>query len=172
MPKVSNEKKNLSRIAGEFLVASRLAQNGYMVALQWGTAIGYDILAFDQYGATAFIEVKTTASHPGAWVLQARFRNEERDEAAANGRRFVACVDLATPGPHPIIYLFPVSIVRRGLHYFYGGHFPNSRSFMLALNRRPRGRSREPSCLTVGEQMDAQVYIDRYDRLGLGRIIA
>jgi hypothetical protein len=46
MARVSNERKNLNRLAGEFLVASRLAQRGYMVSLQWGTAISYDILAF------------------------------------------------------------------------------------------------------------------------------
>ena len=50
MTKVSNERKNLSRLAGEFLVASRLTQRGYMVALQWGTTIGYDILVFDKAG--------------------------------------------------------------------------------------------------------------------------
>jgi len=42
MVKVSNEKKNLNRLAGEFLVASRLAQRGYMVTLQWGNTISYD----------------------------------------------------------------------------------------------------------------------------------
>src|SRR5690242_2618393 len=35
-PRVTNEKKNLNRLAGEFLVASRLTQRGYMVTLQWG----------------------------------------------------------------------------------------------------------------------------------------
>jgi hypothetical protein len=49
--KVSNEKKNLSRLAGEFLVASRLTQRGYMVTLQWGQTIGYDILVFDKKGS-------------------------------------------------------------------------------------------------------------------------
>jgi hypothetical protein len=46
--RVSNEKKNLNRLAGEFLVASRLAHRGYMVTLQWGNTISYDILAFDK----------------------------------------------------------------------------------------------------------------------------
>lgn len=45
--RVSNEKKNLHRLAGEFLVASRLTQRGYMVTLQWGNTISYDILCFD-----------------------------------------------------------------------------------------------------------------------------
>jgi hypothetical protein len=52
--RVSNEKKNLNRLAGEFLVASRLAQRGYMVSLQWGNTISYDILAFDKLGKVRF----------------------------------------------------------------------------------------------------------------------
>jgi hypothetical protein len=51
--KVSNEKKNLSRLAGEFLVASRFTQRGYMVALQWGQTIGCDILVFDKKSSVA-----------------------------------------------------------------------------------------------------------------------
>jgi hypothetical protein len=62
--RVSNEKKNLNRLAGEFLVASRSAQRGYMVSLQWGNTISYDILAFDKLGKVAFIEVKSTAAYP------------------------------------------------------------------------------------------------------------
>src|SRR5258706_5415837 len=93
MVKVSNEKKNLTRIAGEFLVASRLAQRGYMVALQWGTTISYDILVFDKNGGTAFIEVKTTASRRGAWALQKKFA-QERTDLIPDKKRFVACVDM------------------------------------------------------------------------------
>jgi len=50
MAKVSNERNNLRRLAGEFLVASRLSQRGYMTALQWGNVISYDILVFDKLG--------------------------------------------------------------------------------------------------------------------------
>jgi hypothetical protein len=71
--RVSNEKKNLNRLAGEFLVASRLAQRGFMVSLQWGNTISYDILAFDKSGKVAFIEVKSTASYPRRWVLQSKY---------------------------------------------------------------------------------------------------
>ena len=67
--RVSNERKNLNRLTGEFLVASRLAQRGHLVSLQWGQAISYDILAFDKQGHVAFIEVKTTASYARRWVL-------------------------------------------------------------------------------------------------------
>lgn len=79
MAKVSNEKKNLNRLAGEFLVASRLAQRGYMVTLQWGNTISYDILAFDKQGMVAFIEVKSTASYPRRWVLQSKYANPRID---------------------------------------------------------------------------------------------
>jgi len=72
--RVSNEKKNLTRLAGEFLIASRLTQRGYMVTLQWGNTISYDILAFDKHGKVAFIEVKSTASNPRRWVLQSNTR--------------------------------------------------------------------------------------------------
>lgn len=58
MTRVSNEKKNLNRLVDEFLVASRLTQRGYMVTLQWGTTIGYDILMFDKAGHAAFLEAK------------------------------------------------------------------------------------------------------------------
>jgi hypothetical protein len=48
--KVSYEKKNLNRLAGEFLVASRLTQRSYMITLQWGNTTSYDILVFDKKG--------------------------------------------------------------------------------------------------------------------------
>jgi len=86
--KVSNEKKNLSRLAGEFLVASRLTQRGYMVTLQWGTTIGYDILVFDKAGHVAFLEVKSSASNHHRWLLQAKYAHPERDTIPLD-RRFV-----------------------------------------------------------------------------------
>src|SRR5947199_3484590 len=92
--KVSNERKNLHRLAGEFLVASRLTQRGFMVTLQWGTTISYDILAFDKQGKVAFIEVKSTASYPRRWVLQRKYA-QPRDDAIPASRRFVCCVDLS-----------------------------------------------------------------------------
>ena len=80
--RVSNEKKNLNRLAGEFLVASRLTQRGYMVTLQWGTTISYDILAFDKQGKVAFIEVKSTAAYPRRWILQSKYANPRTDAIA------------------------------------------------------------------------------------------
>lgn len=78
--KVSNEKKNLSRLAGEFLVASKLTQFGYMVALQWGTTIGYDILVFDKAHNVAYVEVKSTASHPRRWLVRQALRRHHSSE--------------------------------------------------------------------------------------------
>jgi hypothetical protein len=69
----------LNRLAGEFLVASRLTQRGYMVTLQWAATISYDILAFDKYGNVAFIEVKSTASYPRRSVLQSKHANPQSD---------------------------------------------------------------------------------------------
>jgi Holliday junction resolvase-like predicted endonuclease len=112
--KVSNEKKNLSRLAGEFLVASRLTQRGYMVALQWGTTIGYDILVFDKTRNVAYVEVKATAAHPRKWLLQKKYAT------ATASDRFICCVDLTPEDRKPDIYVFPAKVVADGLHYFYG----------------------------------------------------
>src|SRR5260370_14514455 len=70
--------------AGEFLVASRLTQRGYMVALQWGTTIGYDILVFDKKDDVAYLEVKATASHPQKWLLQKKYATPNEDAIAAD----------------------------------------------------------------------------------------
>lgn len=115
MPRVSNEKKNLNRLTGEFLVASRFAQRGYMVSLQWGTTIGYDILLFDKAGEVAFLEVKTTASYTRDWILQTKFANQ-RSESIPEQRRFVACVDMTDSQKEPAVYIFPVAVVAKGLH--------------------------------------------------------
>ncbi|HEV7373574.1 MAG TPA: DUF3883 domain-containing protein [Pyrinomonadaceae bacterium] len=103
--KVSNERKNLHRLAGEFLVASRLTQRGYMVTLQWGTAIGYDILVFDKRGHVAFLEVKSSASNSRRWVLQKKYASPRKD-AIPLDRRFVCCVDLAIIGREPNVLSF------------------------------------------------------------------
>src|SRR5882757_8837201 len=96
--RVSNERKNLHRLAGEFLVASRLTQRGYMITLQWGNTISYDILAFDKQGAVAFIEVKSTASYPRRWMLQSKYANPKVD-AIPLEKRFVCCVDISRREP-------------------------------------------------------------------------
>src|SRR5712692_7379561 len=105
--KVSNERKNLHRLAGEFLVASRLTQHGYMVALQWGTTIGYDILVFDKAHHVAYVEVKATASYPRKWFLQNKY-------ATPRAGHFVCCVDLTPRDREPDIYVFPSAVVAEG----------------------------------------------------------
>src|SRR5712692_10673673 len=99
--KVSNERKNLHRLAGEFLVASRLTQRGYMVSLQWGSTIGYDILVFDKAGRNAFLEVKATASNPGRWPLQKKYAHPEHGAISVE-RHFVCCVDLTVARDRPL----------------------------------------------------------------------
>jgi Holliday junction resolvase-like predicted endonuclease len=164
--KVSNERKNLHRLAGEFLVASRLTQRGYMVSLQWGTTIGYDILAFDKAGHVAFIEVKATASNTRRWVLQKKYAHPREDRIPAS-QRFVCCVDLAVKGREPDIYVFPAATVAGALHYYFSSKFPKSSSYHLSLDFKPQHRTKEPGVQTVGQFIDADQFRERYELLGV-----
>jgi len=167
--KVTNEKKNLNRLAGEFLVASRLTQRGYMVTLQWGTTIGYDILVFDKAGRVAFLEIKSTASYPQRWILQAKYAHPESDSIPV-ARRFVCCVDLTVSRTAPSIYVFPAQVVAKGLHYFYANGFSNSPSYTLDLDAKPRGHTNEPGIATVGQFIEAPKYVERFDLLGISSV--
>lgn len=170
MPRVSNEKKNLNRLAGEFLVASRFAQRGYMVSLQWGTTIGYDILLFDKAGEVAFLEVKTTASYTRDWILQTKFANQ-RSDSIPESRRFVACVDMTDSQKEPAVYIFPVAVVAKGLQYYFNGKLPNSPSLNLPLDIKPQGRGRDPESKTVGDYISAIDYLENFDIVKLERIL-
>jgi hypothetical protein len=154
--RVSNEKKNLNRLAGEFLVASRLTQRGYMVTLQWGTAIGYDTLAFDKQGKVAFIEVKSTASYPRRWVLQSKYANPRAD-AIPQERRFVCCVDISSGEQEPSVHVFPASVVASGLHYYFNSKFP---------------QSAKQDVKTVGQFIHEEEYLENYNSLGLIAVTA
>lgn len=163
--RVSNERKNLNRLTGEFLVASRLAQRGYMVSLQWGNAISYDILAFDKQGHVAFIEVKSTASYARRWVLQSKYANPKEDSIPLD-RRFVCCVDMTRRDTEPSIHVFPASKVASGLHYYFSSKFPNSDSYHLSLDFKPQGQTKQ-DVKTVGDFIDAELYLENFDSLGL-----
>lgn len=170
MTRVSNEKKNLNRLAGEFLVASRLTQRGFMVTLQWGTTIGYDILVFDKAGKVAFLEVKSSAQNSRRWILQSKYAFPEKDRIPLD-RRFVCCVDLATGSPEPTVYVFPAAVVAKGLHYFFSSKFPSSPSYHLSLDFRPQGQTKELGVRTVGEFIDCDSFVDKYD-LGVAPVVA
>ena len=90
--KVSNERKNLHRLAGEFLVASRLTQRGYMVTLQWGTSIGYDIVVFDKQGHVAFLEVKSSATYSRRWILQEKYSRPKKIKFRSTSASFAALI--------------------------------------------------------------------------------
>lgn len=167
--RVSNERKNLNRLTGEFLVASRLAQRGYMVSLQWGNAISYDILAFDKAGQVAFIEVKSTASYSRRWVLQSKYAHP-REDAIPLERRFVCCVDMCSKGAEPSIHVFPASVVAKGLHYYFNSKFPNSSSYHLSLDFKPQGKSKSEA-KTVGDFIDAPCYVENFSGLGLSAVL-
>ena len=164
MDRVSNEKKNLNRLAGELLVASRLAQRGYMIALQWGNTISYDILAFDKHGNVAYIEVKTTASYPRRWVLQSKYASPEQDPIPL-GKRFICCVDISSKDTEPCVHVFPAVVVAKGLHYYFNSKFPNSASYHLSLDFKPQGRSKQ-DVQTVG-YIESTKYLENFDLLGL-----
>jgi hypothetical protein len=171
--KVSNEKKNLNRISGEMLVASRLTQRGYMIALQWGSTIGYDILAFDKDGGVAYLEVKSSASYSRRWMLQKKYAHPENENIPID-RRFVCCVDLASREKEPDVYVFPMKSVAEGLHYYFHSKFPNGSSYHLSLDFKPQGsRSAEgdyQKVLTVGQKIDSEKYLENYDSLKLKKI--
>lgn len=163
--KVSNDRKNLHRLAGEFLVASRLAQRGYMVALQWGTTISYDILVFDKKGSVAYLEVKSSAANSRRWMLQKKYANP-RDDLIPIKQRFVCCVDLAVPkGDEPHIYVFPAAVVAEGLHYYFSNKFPNSPTYHLSLDFKPQGKTKLSAIETVGEYIDADSFLENYEAL-------
>ena len=153
--KVTNEKKNLNRLAGEFLVASRLTQRGYMISLQWGATIGYDILVFDKTGKVAFIEVKTTASNPSRWILQKKYAHPEHDRIPLS-QRFVCCVDLSLKNLEPNVYVFPAKTVAEGFRYFYAKGFSKSDSYMFPLNKKPQGKTNDPNALTTMSNKGSQ----------------
>jgi Holliday junction resolvase-like predicted endonuclease len=165
MPHVSNEKKNLNRLAGEFLVASRLTQRGYMVTLQWGNTISYDILAFDKKGHVAFIEVKSTASYPRRWVLQSKYANPEQDTIPLE-KRFICCVDVSRKKTEPTVHVFPAAVVAAGLHYYFNSKFPNSSSYHLSLGFKPQGKTKQ-QVKTVGEYIEENKYLESFHLLGL-----
>jgi len=98
-------------------------------------------------------------------VLQSKYANP-REDAIPLERRFVCCVDMYLKDAEPSIYVFPASVVAKGLHYYFNSNFPNSPSYHLSLDFRPQGKSKE-NAKTVGEFIDAQRYIENFGELGL-----
>ncbi len=164
--KVSNERKNLHRLAGEFLVASRLTQRGYMIAMQWGNTVGYDVLAFDKKGNVAFIEVKSSASYHRRWMFQSKYARPQTDSIPL-AKRFICCVDLSLVGREPAIYVLPAKLVAEGLNYYFNGKYPNSPSYHLSLDFKPQGRTKLPDVATVGAHIDADKFLERFDIVGV-----
>jgi len=137
-----------------------------MVTLQWGTTIGYDILVFDKAGNVAFLEVKSSASYSKRWVLQKKYATPENEPMPIE-KRFVCCVNLAKPEGEPDVYIFPAKVVAEGMDYFFAGKYPNSDSYHLSLNFKPQYRSKEEGVPTVGEHINADIYLEKYDILGV-----
>jgi len=118
------------------------------------------------FGNVAYLEVKSTASHNRRWILQAKYASPEEDKIPIE-HRFVCCVDL-TVKPEPDVFVFPASVVSEGLTYFYKVKgFPDSLSYMLALNNKPRHKTKDPKELTVGEHIRLEKYLENYCILGI-----
>jgi hypothetical protein len=86
-------------------------------------------------------------------------------------RRFVCCVDLAVKQGEPRVYVFPASLVATGLHYYFNSKFPNSESYHLSLDFKPQGRTKLPGTQTVGEYIQGDSYLEKYDSLGVEPIL-
>ena len=142
-----------------------------MVSLQWGSTVSYDILVFDKAGKVAFIEVKSSAAYSRRWILQKKYATPEAD-AIPLKRRFVCCVDLAVVKADPKVYVFPASAVAAGLHYYLPKGFPKSDSYHLSLDFKPQGSTKQRGVLTVGQHIQADEYLERYDLLGVQPVTA
>ena len=167
--KVSNERKQLYRLTGEFVVASKLCRQGILISLQWGTTIGYDILAYDRNGKTYFIEVKVGAAKKLSWLLQYKYSGLRNDSIPAE-KRLVACIDISDSNIEPILYLFPANVVSEGLKYYFNNKFPKSPSLNFSLNNKPI-RKKGVEIKTVGEYINAEKYRENFKQLNLDRII-
>ena len=66
---------------------------------------------------------------------------------------------------------FPQDVVAKGLHYFFSGKFPNSSSYHLSLDFKPQGKTKVSGVETVGEHINAESWLERYDRLGVETVL-
>jgi hypothetical protein len=81
-------------------------------------------------------------------------------------RRFVCCVDISSKEAELCIHVFPASVVAQGLHYYFNSKFPNSTSYHLSLDFKPQGKSKQ-DVQTVGEFINAPMYLEKFSGLGL-----
>jgi hypothetical protein len=137
-----------------------------MVALQWGTTIGYDILVFDKAHHVAYVEVKATASHSRKWLLEKKYTKPSEDAIDAD-QRFICCVDLTPRDSEPDVFVLPARVVADGFNYSYNKRFSRSPSFEFALNSKPGHHTRDENFLTAGEHIESNKYVGRFDVLGV-----
>ena len=82
-------------------------------------------------------------------------------------KRFICCVNLAKKEGHPDVYVFPAKVVADGLKYYFSGKYPNSDSYHLSLNFKPQHKTKEDGVLTVGEYINADSYLEKFDAFGI-----
>src|SRR3990172_3687553 len=96
VPRVSQEEKTRTGMAGEFLVAAELNRRGFQAAVTFGSAKRADVYALDsESDRLARIEVKSTPERSRKWVLGQRVL----DRKAWTENVFWVLVKL--PDPHP-----------------------------------------------------------------------
>ena len=51
------------------------------------------------------------------------------------------------------------------------GRAPNSPGYHLSLDFKPQGKTKDPGVKTVGQYIDAESWLERYDKLGIEKTV-
>jgi hypothetical protein len=65
------------------------------------------------------------------------------------------------------VYVFPAKVVADGLHYFFPANFPIAQAIIYRSIISPKARQKELAVKTVGEYIEAQSWLERYEMLGI-----
>ena len=143
----------LTKQAGEYLVAAELARRGFLAATFSGNVPHYDIIASGQHGGHVPIQVKTKTS--GSWQLDIRsFAN-----VRLKGKR--QTLGRSKPAPYPGLVFVFVALNGSGRDSFYIIAWSQLRSLICKAyraylpkhhGRRPRNPASFHTDLDTGER--------------------
>jgi hypothetical protein len=118
--------KQLTGMAGEFLVAGQLFKREIQASLTIGNAKGVDVLAFNPSTEKTFtVEVKTVRT-PNSFIIKSSRIHVER---------IYVFVVLNAPGVPEVFYIVPGAEIAADLVGFFGGSLKYSER--QAINRGP-----------------------------------
>lgn len=118
--------KQLTGMAGEFLVVGQLFKRRLQASLTIGNAKGVDVLAFNPATNRVFtVEVKTVRA-PNSWIIKS---------ARIHKDRMYVFVNLNAPGEPEQFYIFPGAVIEADMRSFYGKSLDYSDR--QAINRGP-----------------------------------